>query len=642
MNCKNYLSQHLSSVMLIIFLTGMVFMSLPMRPAEAQWNRQQQGTPLQEATKITDEYIERIIKEHVMVAVELSRNDLAKISEFIDSVRQKYYNSFLPEDKAKINIIEAFKSHFENDRAGVQEALASIEKLDRLTKFMKDNDNLSDNYILLALCWGEYDKAREQLQARSSGEAALENAAQSLKDSLVMPETTVASAANSYTPNTGRNQTTSDWRTLNDNPTNSTPQDTSTNQTTITSSSRKRNQTDRGPTMGVGMGLGGMAPVDPTYLQNQGSSSSSNRSSRQSYGYGSSRSNQSLLSLPVEYMPSSPVGQHIKNLNLVDLNNNVFQYSGNSGQALCALMWTIPTGNESRGGSSYRGRSSYGSVNQYGQNNAEKMPGLQPEDLMFEAAFDVNTSFSQFAKLFAFYQMQGLMMGTSDKIAFVGINFNPVNQKTQGQLAELVVEHPMPWPTCLYYYEKNMAQLNPKKSGIYAASPVMLMTDPEGYVCYAGPVGGVLPRMILHRQLEKAGSSGGMMSESDKSGFLGRLLGIDGPGQTGSKSDGGGRPSQQSNITTQPETAQQENGSTGGYVTLSPAEEMDADNKLEKASKLWKFNRTAALDLCDMILRKYPNTLQADKARQLIKDILKNNKALKQNRERAGKYTGEQ
>jgi hypothetical protein len=50
--------------------------------------------------------------------------------------------------------------------------------------------------------------------------------------------------------------------------------------------------------------------------------------------------------------------------------------------------------------------------------------------------------------------------------------------------------------------------------------------------------------------------------------------------------------------------------------------------------------KMAALEACDQVLTQYPDSLEADEAKMLIERILRDNPSLREDRQRAGKYTG--
>lgn len=663
--CSRYVYQ------IILVLLVSVFGAVPVA---AQWGRQPMragSNPIAKAAGDMNTALEKILQDYVLTGQELDETGKTTIEAKLEDWTSRYFNSFTPEDKAKLHLLKAYIGHYNDNPETI------FKELDRAIRLAPQDTDVSDSYILLGLYWGKYDKVKKQLKERKGGVEASANAVKSHEEMMKQVEVAGESdrgALGGRMTNQGTSTRGSQgWDFLTEEPEPTMPTQnyvSSPNEPgrpTATASSRSSRSSggDRGPGLGVGMGLGGMAPVDPMYVQNQSSSSPGTRNPHANqYSY-RSNTRKAILNLPIDYMPSASLGSEIEGLQLASINDSVFQYKGGSGKSLCALLWTIPTGSEGRGRiGGYSPRSSYGMGGMSGGRGDRQNTGFEPPS--FEASFDVNTSFEQFAKLFAFYQLRGAMMGTADKIEFVGINFNPVTMRTQMELAEMVTENPMPWATCMFHDPKNRSQLDPKNGGaFYAASPVMLMTDPAGKVCYVGPVGGVLPRMLIAKNLESAATEqtagGGLLpggGASESAGFLSRLLGFgrDSSGSDGASgaSDGGmnmpsatGGGSQQSTVTQQSggQRTQPNTGTTmsTGYVELRPEEKMDAERKLQMAETSRKTRMySRALDFCDYVLQKYPNSLEAEKAKQMIKDILENDRARKRDRERAGKYTGDE
>ena len=49
----------------------------------------------------------------------------------------------------------------------------------------------------------------------------------------------------------------------------------------------------------------------------------------------------------------------------------------------------------------------------------------------------------------------------------------------------------------------------------------------------------------------------------------------------------------------------------------------------------------SACNKCDEVIEKWPDSVQADEARELIRSVLRRNARLRREREAEGKYTGQ-
>ena len=68
---------------------------------------------------------------------------------------------------------------------------------------------------------------------------------------------------------------------------------------------------------------------------------------------------------------------------------------------------------------------------------------------------------------------------------------------------------------------------------------------------------------------------------------------------------------------------------------------LQARRKLDLAYRYKRLMYNKALQTCDEVLEQWPNSMEAEEAKELIKSILKNRKSLKEQRQKAGKYVGD-
>jgi len=352
-------------------------------------------------------------------------------------------------------------------------------------------------------------------------------------------------------------------------------------------------------------------------------------------------------------MPYSDLGEDFKKVQLRNVNGSYFYFEPGKGQVLCALLWTLPSGETAARSAASRKRRRptpriVGGPNPYAAMREGSGPGQPDDDLLVEPSEDLFTNADQFKRLFGIYQLMGEKLGTAGKISFVGINFDGLNEGDRERLSGILMDQPWPWSNCLYDEDVNRAQL----SGLAPGTPAMMIVGTTGKICYVGPVGGVLARMILGRELLKAVGVAGMTHSAppavtgtsttpqstgtSKGGVLGLLF-------------GGGKSSSTPSTTPPPSPSAEkppapsvEKSARPKVITIEENPSiLQARRKLDLAYRSKRFMYNKALQTCDEVLEQWPNSMEAEEAKELIKSILKNRKSLKEQRQKAGKYIGD-
>ncbi|MCK5271032.1 MAG: hypothetical protein KAJ52_00585 [Sedimentisphaerales bacterium] len=607
-------------------------------------SRGAKGNDAQNAAQSLVKIAEIILQEHVIALKPLAADDIQQIEQQLKELKR--HTGMLPLDqRAYIDLIKSYIAHFRGNR---EDAL----KYARLAaKRAPENTDMSDTEILMALYWEDYEVAKKLLKKKEAGKTAVENVIISWQEKTISTKKTSVSSGPSE-PNEpgapGKLQTSkqlSKWDL-------SIPQSNKGKPKSTPRRSPDRLVKENGRGLLVGGGsLGALAPVDPTYLQQVEKKSRIAAAQREmSPRYQKKSSYNSILNLLVEYMPYSDLGEDFKKVQLRNVNGSYFYFEPGKGQVLCALLWTLPAGETATRSAASRKRRRPtprigGGPNPYAAMRGDSGPGRPDDDLLVEPSDDLFTNADQFKSLFRTYQLMGEKLGTAGKISFVGINFNRLDEGDRERLSGILTDQPWPWSNCLYDEDVNRAQL----SGLAPGTPAMMIVGTTGKICYVGPTGGVLPRMILLRELFKAVGAAGMTHSAppamtgtsttpqatgtSKGGVLGLLF--------GGKKTASAPPED----TPSSPTAEKPSVSSVAKPKVITIEEnpsiLQARRKLDLAYRYKRLMYNKALQTCDEVLEQWPNSMEAEEAKELIKSILKNRKSLKDQRQKAGKYVGD-
>ncbi|MBN1765506.1 MAG: hypothetical protein JW860_09640, partial [Sedimentisphaerales bacterium] len=244
-----------------------------------------------------------------------------------------------------------------------------------------------------------------------------------------------------------------------------------------------------------------------------------------------------------------------------------------------------------------------------------------------QMATDLWTNADQFKNLYNSYFYKLPATVPQGAVTFLGINCDPIQYRDR--VAEVLMDQPWPWSNCMYADTTNQAQLS---SLTTLGAPVMMIVGTEGTIRYMGPVGGFLPQMLLKQELEKV-----TPAKFDVKGMMSNLLsgGLKTKATT-SNTAAASRATDESNESIQPEPVKPEQISIEDNPSI-----IEAQKLLEVAQLQKRFSPLSALEKCDEIMERWPNSLEAEKAKVLIQSILRNRPQFKKAREQAGKYTGD-
>ena len=347
------------------------------------------------------------------------------------------------------------------------------------------------------------------------------------------------------------------------------------------------------------------------------------------------------LGLPLEYMPANMLGESFGSVHIRTLNGGSFQYDGR-GQMLCAFLWTLPAAEQ---GATVQSRRSY---------MGSGFSSEEARSALLEVGKDLWTNANQYRELYRQHILSG-------KIAFMAANLDATHRDNMSRINTILVENSWPWANFMLSEGANRTQWPIREK----FSQVMMLVDPEGTICYMGPVGGFLPMMLIESRLPKAvamdrslkpveysgigrgpGPGSGQLG-GRKKGLLGRLFG--GLARSGEMSVVGisdsdaapGTPSgSEATGLASKDTSVGQDRNVGKSVTS--VSHPQAKQMLEVARVQKRISPRMAIQTYDKILERYADSLEAEEAKLHIKSILRNYRFrnLKEEREKQGQYTG--
>ena len=286
-----------------------------------------------------------------------------------------------------------------------------------------------------------------------------------------------------------------------------------------------------------------------------------------------------------------------------------------------------------------------------------------------KTTLDLRGNSGQFLQLFSQYLPEG-------KVKFVGINFDPATQFSRKQMIDKLTTSAWPWANCLLSDKFNAAQW--KMHGV--AGAVMLLVDTKGKVRYVGPVGGYLPKMLIEAELKKARAeaplpvvaanmlkgvdlsklnamasakspAGAFSLDPNDSSFS---VADDSEDEKDQQDDNA--PADNESKTETPGADAQSSGSksaaggtsgagsspSGGSASATSSPQ--AKQILRTAQLQKRVSPQKALEMCDNVLERWPNSKEADEAKAMIKSILRTprGKPYIDLRTQQGKFVGDE
>jgi len=599
-----------------------------------------QDQKIKQADETIKKIADKILQEHVTTLKPITSVGIEQINNILKEQITPYSARLDPDSQAYIFMVQAYLAHYSNKpKDAIRWAGSAATKA-------PENSDMTDTEILLTLYWEDYDRAKRLLEKSHAGLTAETNVARSWQEEMLTQASTAEDESteqdkNEMPPALGSsgiaNNTSppSKWELLAEKP------QQRSSQSSKPASRVKSQKTNFDPESSIGP-LVEDAPLDPTYFQRvkkkETASASERGKSSQRYRRAGSRS-QTVLNFLVDYIMYEDLGKDFPKLQLQNINGSFFYYEPGKGQVLCVLFWALSSDDNS----TRRTSRPYRQVRTRAGN-----PEGTTEDILYQPAEDVDTNADQFRYFFSQYKLNDQISTSPGRVSFLGVNCNMLFGDISEKISQVFLDNPWPWSNCLYDLDFNRQQLSTIKAG----SPIMMIVGAAGKICYMGPVGGVLPHMILERELKKTSSASSatpavpappaMSPPSEKAATSGETVNKM-SGELSNNND---------NKPPAPETTVTSSESTTNATQTplpannEPPQEKTSNHQANQMIQMAHIQRKAfmnnkALEFCDTILERWPDSLEADQAKELIKSILDRHPQLIKQRRTQGKYIGE-
>ena len=563
----------------------------------------------QQAVEQAGRDVERIatgILEQVAQNKGLTRTDVADIREVLKETN-RYKGLLSKEARVKYMMVEAYLAYY-----GGEDTDRALDLLNSARRMVSDNPDVNDSAIVLGLCYGDWALVKSVLRevgpSPAEAEVGAEAGSAAAREPRVDPNTTMGGFGRGRNGQPGQDASrSSKWG--------------------------RPKKNERSMDFGVGRQLGPAAPMDPMFMTpadrprpRTPRPRSSNRGGNESQ---QNTRLKGVLNLPVKHMPYEHLGDDFSQITVRNINGSYFQFVPAQGQLLCALMWQLA--DDDGGPARVVAQPSRG--RRGSRAGWDSGPARAPErsETIDQVSYDLGGNARQFGELFA----QGLASG---KMQMVGVNTD--SGYSAGEVVAYLLDNPAPWSTCMIDDPSNSGQWSLDSS----VSPVMVLVDSAGKVRYMGPAGGFLPRMLLALELPKA-TGGGQAGQMPAMPTM----------PAGAR---GGAPEKRGLWDLLPERAGEESSAGSGAgapegaadAAVGSVEPLKAKVSNHQAQQMLKTARVqmktnimsprSALRMCDEVLKRFPDTLEADEAKLMIKSMLSDRPQLKREREQLGKYVG--
>jgi len=329
------------------------------------------------------------------------------------------------------------------------------------------------------------------------------------------------------------------------------------------------------------------------------------------------------------------IGLKIEGLHLTCLNGTTFQYEPGQ-ESLCALVWQERESRTVSNEPNTPGRRRPQSAQYQPQPQPQMMEPMMMEPGMgggfggmdmFGGGFGGDPFTAANMAYSRLFQM-GLASG---QVKFAAINLDAAAHKHK--LIDDVVKHPWPWAVAM---ASDQQQKMPVELGVLQARrPVLIMTDKEGTIRYAGPATGIIAPMLMG----KVTSTGFSTFTAIEGQPALPAIAVD-PNVlnkstlTDSNSLPNAKPTVKPAPTTAPTTPTVAQQTQAQYRELSEEEDIQAEKLLNTTRDL--FMRAAqrrvtsyqnCVKNCREIIKQYPGTKYAEEARQLLRQIPENQRS---------------
>ncbi len=624
--------------LIVMAVVGLLIGLYSLCPAQVA---SQQITP-EVAAKSINENTEKLMQYYYqLIGMPTPPNVIAQLEQLLEDTKRAQGLIRGKPDKAYIDLLKAWIAHLKGDG---EEA---IKNASRAYSLASEQPDIRDSYLFFMLFWENYDKAQSVMKRMKTGTAAEEVAQASFK---AHSESVTTNIRNDFRqipafaePNLPGMDSMAMGNAEPNNPFTPAAAAAGGGNSSNRRSGGYRQQRDPGGdgmTFGVGMGMGAAAPVNPNFMDYSGPPGSTGRPAPNMGGMNAPgyqpqvQAISKVLNFQPDYMLYDQLGQDFPAVQLQTMNGCSFQFDPRQGGALCLLVWALPDNMPNN-------RPNQNNMYEMGFGGGYRNPAQQQQtDILLEASTDLNKNFDQFRQLYARF------INSGPAIRFASVCLNNPGQIGTEDILKIALDKPCPWA----FLTRNPINIDQLKD-VPSASPVMLIIGSSGKIRYVGPVGGLLPVSIITQEYQRTRSAMPGMAPAFKPSQPGNgvVLGILGQAFSGS----GTTPPGQANTPPVAVTPPVRTVPTPPRPTTPPALNT-ADPDMQKISVAQARQRLqvaetqkrvrmymSALEACDEILAQWPNSTEAEEAKEMIRSILFSRPIYKQDRVRQGKWVPE-
>jgi len=299
------------------------------------------------------------------------------------------------------------------------------------------------------------------------------------------------------------------------------------------------------------------------------------------------RRSSEILDISPEAIKPQLFGKEIPALQLNCLNGSTFSYTPGK-SVLCILFWSLRINEDEYVSEQYRP-----AVLGVTEHRTTRKRTRRSD----ETSETFSAQMSAFAGLFlAEFENPG--------IRFLAVNTDSIDEKEQ--VIARLFKNSWPWAQVMAAEPSNTAIA--EFQGLEINQPTLAIVGPDGSVCYAGQSSGFLPRIVLSHALSK-------IKPTPKAKKRHRQdSGAEDIGPSNTVEATYGKPKDIKSDTQTTQTA------VGREEEFNPhAEELY--NTAVGFKKGGRFTSRKMVDLCREILRQYPDTHYAEKARELLREL---------------------
>ncbi len=303
----------------------------------------------------------------------------------------------------------------------------------------------------------------------------------------------------------------------------------------------------------------------------------------------------SELGFNIESVKGSLLGKEVSSCEISCLNGSSLSHSA-GGNVLCVMFWKQKFDSQETEGMFLPQRDRFENEDEYDEEDrgSRRRRGESAEELILEGM-------SAFGELFS-----GEFENSDVKFATINVDEAIESRKVMSML----LANSWPWPQAVAAHQDSEAIS--QFAGMYLDEPVLVIVGSDGQICYAGPVSGVIPRLILSKIISMFTPSA--PKETADSAFeINRNSMLNGANKV---AEPAALPEKK--LAKVPQIAR-DNVAKAEQVNPQAENWYQMALVHKKSGKILGYKRM--VDYCRKIIENYPDSSHAKKARELLREL---------------------